>query len=156
MNGEYRKGVGIFLLNKENKLWVGKRIDFKSNFWQMPQGGIDKNETPRQAMVRELGEEVGITKNFKIIDETKKWLDYQLPNELKQRVWNGRFVGQKQKWFLCKFLGMDNEIDLGTHKPEFCEWKWIKPTDAIKLVVPFKKKMYENILEVFKKHINYE
>ena len=72
MNGEYRKGVGIFLLNKENKLWVGKRIDFKSNFWQMPQGGIDKNETPRQAMVRELGEEVGVTKNFKIIDETKK------------------------------------------------------------------------------------
>tara|TARA_B100000212_G_C27207216_1_gene461353 strand:+ start:373 stop:708 length:336 start_codon:yes stop_codon:yes gene_type:complete len=75
MNGEYRKGVGIFLLNKENKLWVGKRIDFKSNFWQMPQGGIDKNETPRQAMVRELGEEVGVTKNFKIIDETKNgWI----------------------------------------------------------------------------------
>ena len=107
-------------------------------------------------MVRELGEEVGVTKNFKIIDETKKWLDYQLPNELKQRVWKGRFVGQKQKWFLCKFLGMDKEIDLGTHKPEFCEWKWIEPSDATKLVVPFKKKMYENILEVFKKHINYE
>ena len=152
--GEYRIGVGIFLLNKDKKLWVGKRIDFKSNFWQMPQGGIDKNETPRQAMIRELGEEVGIKKNFEIIDETRNWLNYELPHELKQKVWNGRFIGQKQKWCVCKFLGADNEIDLKSHKPEFSEWKWIRPRDAIKLVVPFKKKMYENVLETFDRYIN--
>ena len=153
MSGEYRIGVGIFLLNREKKLWVGNRIDFKTTFWQMPQGGIDNNESPREAMIRELGEEVGIKKNFEIIEESDNWLKYELPQEIKQRVWKGKYIGQKQKWFVCKFFGQDNEIDLESHKPEFSNWKWINPLDAIKFVVPFKKKMYINVLEIFKKHI---
>ena len=153
MLDEYRMGVGIFLLNKEKQLWVGKRIDFKTNFWQMPQGGIDNHESPREAMIRELGEEVGIKKNFEIIEESKSWLKYQLPQEIKKKVWNGKYIGQKQKWFVCKFFGDDNEIDLESHKPEFSEWKWISPLDATKFVVPFKKKMYVNVLETFQRHI---
>jgi putative (di)nucleoside polyphosphate hydrolase len=115
MKSNYRMGVGIFLLNKDKKLWVGKRIDFKSNFWQMPQGGIDNNESPREAMIRELGEEVGLTKNFDILGETKNWLNYHLPKELKEKVWNGKYVGQKQKWFACNFFGHDKEINLEAH-----------------------------------------
>ena len=156
MVGEYRMGVGIFLLNKEKKLWVGKRIDFKTNFWQMPQGGIDYNETPKEAMIRELGEEVGIKKNYEIIDQTEHWLNYKIPQELKQKVWNGKYIGQTQKWFVCKFYGLDSEINLDSHKPEFSEWKWIEPTDVTKFVVPFKKEMYKNVLETFKKHLIYE
>ena len=152
MLGEYRLGVGIFLLNKQKKLWVGKRIDFQTNFWQMPQGGIDKKETPREAMVRELGEEVGLKKNFEIIEETKNWLHYKLPQDLKKKVWNGKYVGQKQKWFVCKFFGQDDQIRLDSHKPEFSEWKWINPLDVINYVVPFKKQMYSDILEKFKKY----
>ncbi len=153
MLGDYRLGVGIFLLNKEKKLWVGKRIDFKTDFWQMPQGGIDENESPKQAMVRELGEEVGLKKNFQIADESKQWLSYMLPSELKEKVWKGRYIGQKQKWFVCNFFGSDAEINLNTHKPEFSDWKWINPKDAIKFVVPFKKDLYLKILHAFEKHI---
>ena len=133
MLDEYRMGVGIFLLNEKKKLWVGKRIDFKTNFWQMPQGGIDCNESPKEAMIRELGEEVGLKKNFKIVDETKNWLSYQLPQEIKKKVWNGKYVGQKQKWFACKFFGLDDEINLESHKPEFSEWKWIRPSGCIEI-----------------------
>ena len=152
MLGDYRLGVGIFLLNKEKKLWVGKRIDFKTDFWQMPQGGIDENESPRQAMIRELGEEVGLKKNFQIADESKQWLSYMLPSELKEKIWKGRYIGQKQKWFVCNFLGSDGEINLNTHKPEFSDWKWINPKDAIKFVVPFKKDLYLKVLHAFEKH----
>ena len=152
MSGDYRLGVGIFLLNKEKKLWVGKRIDFKTDFWQMPQGGIDENESPRQAMIRELGEEVGLKKNFQIADESKQWLSYMLPSELKEKIWKGRYIGQKQKWFVCNFLGSDGEINLNTHKPEFSDWKWINPKDAIKFVVPFKKDLYLKVLHAFEKH----
>ena len=119
MSGDYRLGVGIFLLNKEKKLWVGKRIDFKTDFWQMPQGGIDENESPKQAMIRELGEEVGLKKNFQIIDESKQWLSYMLPSELKEKIWKGRYIGQKQKWFVCNFLGSDNEINLNLTNRNF-------------------------------------
>jgi len=156
MKSNYRMGVGIFLLNKDKKLWVGKRIDFKSNFWQMPQGGIDNNESPREAMIRELGEEVGLTNNFDILGETKNWLNYHLPKELKEKVWNGKYIGQKQKWFACNFFGQDKEINLGAHKPEFSEWKWIDPHEVTKFVVPFKRKLYVNVLEAFKKYVNYE
>ena len=146
----YRKGVGIFLLNKSNKLWVGKRIDYKNNYWQMPQGGIDDSESEKQAMKRELGEEVGIKKNYEILMESKEWLSYDLPDYLKNLVWDGKYVGQVQKWFACKFHGNDNEIDLETHKPEFFKWKWIEPKEALELVVPFKKKLYKSLLEEFK------
>jgi len=150
--GKYRKGVGIFLLNKQNKLWVGKRIDFKNNYWQMPQGGIDDGETPKQAMVRELAEEVGIKKNYKILNETEDWYSYNLPSELVNVIWKGKYVGQKQKWFLCKFFGNDMEIKLDAHTPEFEDWKWIEPGQAMNNVIPFKKELYANILESFKQY----
>ena len=140
---DFRKGIGVFLINTNNQLWVGKRIDFKNDYWQMPQGGIDNNENPRQAMIRELSEEVGIKKNYEILMEREGWLSYSLPSSLKKIVWDGRYVGQIQKWFACKFFGKDKEFDLETHKPEFEEWKWIRPEDAVKLVVPFKKKLYK-------------
>ena len=146
---DFRKGIGVFLINTNNQLWVGKRIDFKNDYWQMPQGGIDNNENPRQAMIRELSEEVGIKTNYEILMEREGWLSYSLPSSLKKIVWDGRYVGQIQKWFACKFFGKDNEFDLETHKPEFEEWKWIRPEDAVKLVVPFKKKLYEDVLKGF-------
>jgi len=146
---DFRKGIGVFLINTNNQLWVGKRIDFKNDYWQMPQGGIDNNESPRQAMIRELSEECGIKKNYEILMELEEWLSYTLPSSLKKIVWDGRYVGQIQKWFACKFFGKDKEFDLETHKPEFEEWKWIRPQDAVKLVVPFKKKLYEDVLKGF-------
>ena len=146
---DFRKGIGVFLINTNNQLWVGKRIDFKNDYWQMPQGGIDNNENPRQAMIRELSEEVGIKKNYEILMEREGWLSYSLPSSLKKIVWDGRYVGQIQKWFACKFFGKDKEFDLETHKPEFEEWKWIRPEDAVKFVVPFKKKLYKDVLRGF-------
>ena len=147
---DFRKGIGVFLINENNQLWVGKRIDFKNNYWQMPQGGIDNNENPRQAMIRELSEETGIKKNYEILMELEGWLSYSLPSSLKKIVWGGRYVGQKQKWFACRFFGKDEEFNLKTHKPEFEDWKWIRPEDAIKFVVPFKKKLYKDVLKGFK------
>jgi putative (di)nucleoside polyphosphate hydrolase len=146
---DFRKGIGVFLINTNNQLWVGKRIDFKNDYWQMPQGGIDNNESPRQAMIRELSEECGIKKNYEILMELEEWLSYLLPSSLKKIVWGGRYVGQTQKWFACRFLGKDREFDLETHKPEFEEWKWIRPEDAVKFVVPFKKKLYKDVLKGF-------
>ena len=125
-------------------------MDFKSDYWQMPQGGIDKNESPINAMKRELMEEVGISNNYEIIRETSCWLKYKLPKNLLGKIWNGKFIGQTQKWYACKFNGKDKEINLNTHYPEFSDWKWIKPDDSLKLVVPFKKELYKNILENFK------
>ena len=147
---DFRKGIGIFLINEKKQLWVGKRIDFRNDYWQMPQGGIDNNETPRQAMIRELSEEVGIKKNYEILMELEGWLSYSLPSSLKKIVWNGRYAGQIQKWFACRFFGEDDEFDLETHKPEFEDWKWIKPEDAMKSVVPFKKILYRDVLKGFK------
>ena len=146
---DFRKGIGVFLINEKNQLWVGKRIDFKSNYWQMPQGGIDNDENPREAMIRELGEEVGIKKNYEILMELEQWLSYLLPDYLKKVVWEGRYVGQIQKWFACRFYGKDEEINLETHKPEFKDWKWIKPQDVMKSVIPFKKKLYRDVLKGF-------
>ena len=146
---DFRKGIGVFLINRNKQLWVGKRIDFKNDYWQMPQGGIDNNENPKQAMIRELGEEVGIKKNYEILMELEGWLSYSLPSHLKKIVWNGRYVGQVQKWFACRFIGKDEEFDLETHKPEFEDWKWIKPADALRFVVPFKKKLYRDVLKGF-------
>ena len=146
---DFRKGIGVFLINEKNQLWVGKRIDFKNDYWQMPQGGIDNDEDPRQAMIRELGEEVGIKKNYEILMELEQWLSYLLPDYLKKVVWEGRYVGQIQKWFACRFYGKDEEINLETHKPEFKDWKWIKPQDVMKSVIPFKKKLYRDVLKGF-------
>ena len=109
---KYRRGIGIFLINSEKKLWVGKRIDNKNNYWQMPQGGIDKYETEEQAMKREMFEEVGINDSFEILGMSKNLLSYDLPKEIIKFVWNGKYIGQSQRWFFCKFIGTDSMFDL--------------------------------------------
>ena len=144
----YRNGVGIFLLNKNKKLWVGKRIDSDSKFWQMPQGGIDTGEKEDDAMKRELKEEIG-TNNVNILMKSEDWFQYDLPQELMKSIWKGKYNGQRQKWYACEIVDDDNKINLNYHKPEFSEWKWIEPRLAIDLVIPFKKSMYEKILDTF-------
>ena len=140
-----RVGVGIVLLNHENKVFVGKRIDNqKGNFWQMPQGGIDKNESFLVAAKRELEEETGVT-TVKVIKELDNWLTYDLPENLLGKIWKGRYRGQKQKWFIMKFLGKNDEINIKTKKPEFLDWKWIEPTDLPKVAVNFKVNIYEKL-----------
>lgn len=151
MKNEYRLGVGIFLLNKNKKLWVGKRIDNATgNYWQMPQGGIDNYESFKDAMMRELKEEIG-TNKIKILREKKELLNYDLPIQIRKKIWQGKYKGQSQKWFACLFEGKDKEININYFKPEFSEWKWINPNDALNFVIPFKKKLYIQILEEFKK-----
>ena len=145
----YRNGVGIFLLNKNKKLWVGKRIDSDGKFWQMPQGGIDTGEKEDDAMKRELKEEIGIN-NVNILMKSEDWFQYDLPQELMKSIWKGKYNGQRQKWYACEIVDDDNKINLNYHKPEFSEWKWIEPRSAIDLVIPFKKSMYEKILDTFR------
>ncbi len=144
INLPLRLGVGIALLNKENKIFVGKRIDNPKNFWQMPQGGIDGNENYLQAAKRELLEETGI-KNVKVNKELNYWLEYNLPKNLLGKIWNGKYRGQKQKWFIMKFLGHDKEININTKNPEFLEWKWVEISDLPKVAVDFKKEIYNKI-----------
>ncbi len=154
MTKKYRKGVGIFLINDKNEVWVGKRFDYKNEYWQMPQGGIDDFESPEKAMKRELMEETGLQENYKIIGKTNKWLKYNLPKDLVNEVWNGKYVGQRQIWFACRFFGHDRQINLNKFdKPEFCKWKWINPMDCIRLVVPFKKKLYNSVINEFSKFL---
>ena len=151
MKKSYRKGVGIFLLNPDGRLWVGKRIDNKNDYWQMPQGGIDDNETEEEAMRRELNEEVGLETNYNIIGISSSYHKYDLPSDIVNFVWNGKYKGQIQRWFYCMFLGNDNQIDVRKYsKPEFSKWKWVDPDESIKLVVPFKRKLYMSVLEEFR------
>ena len=141
-----RIGVGIVLLNYENKVFVGKRIDNQTNSWQMPQGGVDPNENFLQAAKRELEEETGI-KNIKIIKEFDKWLEYDLPKNLLGKIWKGKYRGQKQKWFIMKFLGKNEEINIKTKNPEFSEWKWIDPKNLPNVAVNFKVSIYTIIMK---------
>jgi len=144
----YRSGVGIMLLNKYNLVFVAQRIDFKEDAWQMPQGGIDPGENPRQAALRELKEEAG-TDMVEIVAESKEWLEYDLPSDLISKIWKGRFRGQRQRWFVMRFLGEDRDINIHTDEPEFDAWKWADPIDLPDLIVPFKKGLYEKVLEEF-------
>ena len=148
-----RTGVGIVLLNDKNKIFVGKRIDNPKNFWQMPQGGVDKNEELLQAAKRELKEETSI-KSVELIKELDEWLEYDLPKNLLGKVWKGKYKGQKQKWFIMKFLGNESEINVKTSHPEFFEWKWIELDEITKVVVDFKLNVYEKIKEKVKTIIN--
>ncbi len=140
-----RLGVGIILLNKENKVFVGRRLDNPLKFWQMPQGGINNGESFFQAAKRELEEETAITK-VKLIKELDDWLIYNLPDDLLGKIWQGKYRGQKQKWFLMKFEGEDQEINVNTKSPEFLEWKWVNPDELPKIVVNFKKDIYKTLL----------
>jgi putative (di)nucleoside polyphosphate hydrolase len=143
----YRPAVGIMLLNRDNRVFVAQRREMPGA-WQMPQGGIDPGEEPRQAAFRELAEEIG-TANAEVIAESAQWLRYDLPPELVGRVWGGRYRGQAQKWFAMRFLGRDEEIDLETEHPEFDAWQWIRAADLPRLIVPFKRQLYLDILAEF-------
>jgi len=144
-----RKGVGVVLLNNNNQVFVGKRIDNSNDFWQMPQGGIDKDENPLDAALRELKEETSI-KSVKLIQEIQNEITYNLPDNLLGIIWKGRFKGQTQKWYIMKFLGNDNEINLKTKHPEFLEWKWINIENITDKVVDFKLHVYEKIKQELK------
>jgi len=148
-----RIGVGIIVLNKENKIFVGKRKDNPVNKWQMPQGGVDEGEDDFTAMKRELSEETSI-KNVKIIKKINKTYEYELPKKLIGIIWKGRYRGQKQKWFIVRFLGEDHEINLNTKQPEFIEWKWINAEMLPEVIVDFKKNLYLNLLKEIELVIN--
>ena len=139
-----RLGAGIVLLNHENKVFVGKRIDNPANSWQMPQGGVNQNENFLDAAKRELEEETGI-KTVKLIKELDQWLAYDLPKNLLGKLWKGKYRGQKQKWFIMRFIGKNDEINIKTKNPEFFDWKWIKPMDLAKVAVNFKFNIYKKI-----------
>ena len=148
-----RMGVGIVLLNSENKVFVGKRIDNPGVFWQMPQGGVDNNEKFSDAALRELNEETSI-KSVEIIKEIENWYTYELPGYLLGKIWKGKYKGQKQKWFIMKFIGKEKEINLNTKRPEFLEWKWVEPKNLTKVVVNFKLRIYKEILKEIEKILN--
>jgi len=148
----YRACVGMLLLNPAGKVFVGRRIDTAKegdNIWQMPQGGIDKGETPEQAVLREMAEEIG-TDKAEIIAESRQWLHYDLPDHLIGKVWKGKYRGQKQRWFALRFLGQDSDIDLATAHPEFDAWRWVELDDVPALVIPFKRDTYRAVVEEFK------
>lgn len=145
----YRLGVGAVLFNADGQVLVAQRIDTPGDAWQMPQGGIDEGEDPRATVFRELEEEIG-TANAEIIGESDGWLTYDLPKDIRKTIWKGRYRGQKQKWFALRFLGTDADIDLEAHKhPEFSIWKWADFETIPDLIVPFKKSLYQDIVNTF-------
>ena len=141
-----RLGVGVVLLNSDNKVFVGKRIDNSVNFWQMPQGGVDDNENLLYAANRELKEETGV-KSTKLIKEIDNWLIYELPKNLLGKIWKGKYRGQKQKWFIMRFVGDEEEINIKTKNAEFKEWKWIDVNQLLNVVVKFKHDVYKSIVK---------
>ena len=148
-----RNGVGIVVLNNQNKVFVAKRIDNPKNFWQMPQGGVDEGEDFLTAAYRELEEETSI-KNVKLIQEIDGTLTYELPNHLLGIIWKGKYKGQRQKWFVMRFLGKDNDINIKTKKPEFLEWRWIELDMITEVAVDFKLHVYKELKDKIKKIIN--
>jgi len=148
-----RSGVGIILLNKENKVLVAKRIDNPKNFWQMPQGGIDKDEDFYTAALRELKEETSIV-SVKLVRKIEGSFTYILPDHLIGIIWKGKFKGQSQKWFIMRFIGNESEINIQTKKPEFLDWKWIDLEDLTKIAVPFKLEVYKKLTHEIKKKLN--
>ena len=148
-----RIGVGAIVLNNKNRVFVGKRKDNPVDKWQMPQGGVNNGEQFEEAMRRELKEETGI-KNIEILKEINEWSEYELPNSLLGKIWRGKYRGQKQKWFIVRFLGNDDEINLETHKQEFIDWKWIDIENLTSVIVDFKKKVYEELLPKIKASIS--
>jgi putative (di)nucleoside polyphosphate hydrolase len=145
---QYRPGVGIMLVNDQNEVFLGRRIDVEGEAWQMPQGGIDEHEGPQRAAFRELKEEIG-TVDAEIIAESKGWLHYDLPPELVGKAWDGRWRGQRQKWFVMRFKGHDSDINLKTEHPEFSEWKWVPIERLPDLIISFKRQLYTDILREF-------
>ena len=146
----YRPAVGVMLINAERKVWVGQRLDSTLEAWQMPQGGLDPGETPLEGAFRELEEETGIRRDLvEILEQAKEELTYDLPEDLIGKVWKEPWRGQRQTWFLARFLGRDEDVDIATPDPEFRAWKWAEPAELPALIVPFKKKLYEDLIEAF-------
>jgi putative (di)nucleoside polyphosphate hydrolase len=147
----YRPGAGIMLLNREGKVFVAQRLDSPTGAWQMPQGGLDEGEDPEQGALRELEEETGISRGkVEILARCAEPLTYELPDELLGKLWKGKWRGQRQHWFLMRFLGSDEDVDIATEHPEFRAWKWADPHDLPAIIVPFKKQLYEDVLAAFK------
>lgn len=150
----YRPCVGLMLMNAEGRIFVGQRNDRHTDAWQMPQGGVDKGEDPRDAALRELCEEAGVTADLvEIMAETDGWLPYDLPHEIVPHIWKGRYRGQEQKWFLLRFTGRDDQINIETAHPEFTRWKWQEPGNLTKEIVPFKRDVYERVMEAFEGYL---
>ncbi|MDQ7071028.1 MAG: RNA pyrophosphohydrolase [Rhodobacterales bacterium] len=153
-NLPYRPCVGVMLVNKNGHVFVGQRFDSINAAWQMPQGGIEKGEAPRDAALRELMEEAGVSADLVTVeDETKDWVHYDLPHELVPKIWKGRFRGQEQKWFLLRYQGHDDQVNIATEHAEFSQWKWLDPADLVDSIVPFKRDVYQSVLAAFKDRI---
>ncbi|HYI40901.1 MAG TPA: RNA pyrophosphohydrolase [Allosphingosinicella sp.] len=147
----YRPAAGIMLINAEGQVWVGQRLDSILEAWQMPQGGLDEGEDAAEGALRELEEETGISRDkVEILARHGEELYYDLPEELAGKLWKGRWRGQRQTWFLARFLGTDADVDIATPDPEFRAWRWSDPADLPAMIVPFKKKLYEQVLEAFR------
>jgi putative (di)nucleoside polyphosphate hydrolase len=146
----YRRNVGVMLVNKQGHAFVGQRLDSDVPAWQMPQGGIDPGETPRDAALRELEEEIGVTPDLVTVEaETSGWVTYDLPHEIVPRIWQGKYRGQEQKWFLLRFHGSDDQIDIAVDHPEFSEWRWLPAGEVVEQIVPFKRPVYEAVIAEF-------
>lgn len=150
----YRRGVGVMLLSPERKVWVGQRLDNPTDAWQMPQGGVDDGEDAWATALRELEEETGISPHLvERIAECPERLRYDLPPELRARLWDGKWKGQLQDWFLCRFLGRDSDVNIATRHPEFSAWKWVEPAQIPDLIVSFKRDLYRRLLAEFRDHL---
>ena len=150
----YRPCVGVVLMNRDGRLFAGRRIDNPGPAWQMPQGGIDPGEAPRDAALRELQEETGVSPDkVRVLAETRDWIPYDLPVDLVPNLWKGRYRGQEQKWFLMRFDGSDSDIDIRTDTPEFSEWAWMEPEALLSCIVPFKRATYTRVFEAFADHL---
>ncbi|WP_425044692.1 RNA pyrophosphohydrolase [Primorskyibacter sp. S87] len=147
----YRPCVGIMLMNKDGDIFVGQRNDRHAEAWQMPQGGVDDGEDPREAAMRELWEETGVVEELvEVIAESAGWLPYDLPHDLVPHIWKGKFRGQEQKWFLMRFHGTDDQINIETAHPEFSTWRWQKPGQMVDNIISFKRDVYERVLKEFR------
>jgi len=150
----YRPAAGVMLLNAEDRVWVGQRLDSTLEAWQMPQGGLDPGENAQAGALRELLEETGITPDkVAVIATAREPLRYDLPPDLQGKVWKGRYRGQEQSWFLCRFLGADTDVRIDTPDPEFRAWRWVEPKHLPALIVPFKRRLYEDVLAAFADHL---
>ncbi|HRM74913.1 MAG TPA: RNA pyrophosphohydrolase [Paracoccus sp. (in: a-proteobacteria)] len=147
----YRMGAGVVLINPDGLIFAGRRIDNPGPAWQMPQGGIDKGETPREAALRELTEETGVSADLvEVMAETPDWITYELPPEILGRIWKGKYGGQKQKWFALRFLGSDSAVQIATEHPEFDRWQWMRAADLVDSIVPFKRALYVQVFDDFR------
>jgi putative (di)nucleoside polyphosphate hydrolase len=150
----YRPCVGVMLMNPAGLIFAGQRIDNPGTAWQMPQGGIDDGEKPRAAALRELWEETGVTGDLvEFVEKTPGWVSYDLPPELLGKVWKGKYRGQRQKWFLFRFLGQDDQIRIETEHPEFACWRWIDADEMLASIVPFKRAVYQEVIAAFRPHL---